>query len=97
MSDTPKPPDAPQLELLLDDEMANGRYVNLALVNHTETEFTLDFVHVQPQQPRGRVRSRVIFNPKHAKRLMLALQDSLARYEARYGTLVLSDSDRPMH
>ncbi len=97
MADTPKPPESSQLQIQMDDDIANGLYVNLALVNHTETEFTLDFIYVQPQVPRGRVRSRIITNPKHAKRLLLALQDSLARYEAQHGPLVLSDSDRPMH
>ncbi|HSP81811.1 MAG TPA: DUF3467 domain-containing protein [Myxococcaceae bacterium] len=97
MADTPKPPESSQLQVQMDDDIANGLYVNLALVNHTETEFTLDFIYVQPQVPRGRVRSRIITNPKHAKRLLLALQDSLARYEAHHGPIVLSDSDRPMH
>ncbi len=81
MADTPKPPEIP-LQVQIDDAVANGQYVNMALVNHTETEFTLDFIYVQPQQPRARVLSRIITNPKHLKRLLGALQDSLARYEA---------------
>ena len=65
MSDT-KPPEV-QLQIQLDDAIANGQYVNMALVNHTETEFTLDFIYVQPQQPRAKVLSRIITNPKHMK------------------------------
>jgi hypothetical protein len=97
MADTPKPPEASQLQIQMDEDIANGLYMNLALVNFTETEFTLDFIYVQPQLPRGRVRSRIITNPKHARRLLLALQDSLARYESLHGPIVLSDSDRPTH
>ena len=40
MSDQ-KPPEV-QLQIQLDDAIANGQYVNMALVNHTETEFTLE-------------------------------------------------------
>ena len=64
MADTPKPPPADlQLQIQLDDDVAQGQYVNMALVNHTETEFVLDFIYVQPQQPKAKVRSRVITNP----------------------------------
>lgn len=93
MSDTPKPPDV-SLQIQLDDEVANGHYVNMALVNQTETEFTLDFIHVQPQQPRAKVRSRVILNPKHLKRLVAVLQDGVTRYEERFGPIVLSEEGR---
>jgi len=96
MADTPKPPETP-LQIQLDDDVANGHYVNMALVNHTETEFTLDFIYVQPHQPKGRVRSRIITSPKHLKRLLRTLQDNLARYEERHGTIVLSEDGRPTH
>jgi hypothetical protein len=96
MADTPKPPETP-LQIQLDDDVAKGHYVNMALVNHTETEFTLDFIYVQPHQPKGRVRSRIITSPKHLKRLLRTLQDNLARYEERHGTIVLSEDGRPTH
>ncbi|WP_257453584.1 DUF3467 domain-containing protein [Archangium lipolyticum] len=95
MSDTPKPPEP--LPIQIDDDVANGRYVNMALVNHTETEFTLDFIHVQPHPVRAKVLSRVILNPKHVKRLLKVLQEGVANYESRYGTIVLTDDGRPMH
>ena len=86
-----------QLQIQLDEEVANGHYVNMALVNHTETEFTMDFIYVQPQQPRAKVRSRIITNPKHMKRLLMAIQDNLVKYEARFGTIEISDPDNPVH
>ena len=52
MADSPGKPPEIQLQIQLDDDVANGTYVNMALVNHTETEFTLDFIYVQPQQPK---------------------------------------------
>jgi hypothetical protein len=95
MSDTLKPPPDAQIQIQIDEDVANGQYSNMALVNHTETEFTLDFVYVQPQQPKAKVRSRVITSPKHMKRLLLALQDNLARYEARFGPIPLGGEDLP--
>jgi hypothetical protein len=96
MADTPKPPEIP-LQIQIDDAVANGQYVNMALVNYTETEFTLDFIYVQPHQPRAKVLSRIITNPKHLKRLLGVLQDSLAKYEERHGAIVLAEDGRPTH
>lgn len=98
MSDTPTPkPPEMQLQIQLDDDVANGRYVNMALVNHTETEFTLDFIYVQPQQPRAKVLSRVITNPKHMKRLLMAIQENLAKYESKFGPVEIIDPGTPVH
>ncbi len=96
MSETTKPPEV-QLQIQLDDAVANGQYANMALVNHTETEFTLDFIYVQPQQPRAKVLSRIITNPKHMKRLLLAIQDNLAKYESKFGTVEVTDPGTPVH
>lgn len=96
MADIPKPPGT-QLQIEIDENVANGQYVNMAMVNHTDTEFTLDFVFVPPQQTRAKVRSRIITSPKHLKRLMLALQENLAHYEAHHGPIVLRDDEGPRH
>ena len=91
MSDKPGvPPHTIQIEI--DPVTANGMFVNMAMVNHTETEFTLDLVYVQPQAPKATVRARVITTPKHMKRLLLAIQDNIAKYEARFGSLDLGDT-----
>ena len=79
-----------QIQIQLDDDVAQGMYVNLALVNHTETEFTIDVMYLQPQQPRAKVRARLISSPKHTKRLLMAVQENLRRYEERFGQIDLS-------
>lgn len=93
MPDTPKPP-APSLQVQLDEEVAHGRYANLAMVDHSSTEFTLDFIYVYPQQPRAKVFSRIITSPQHMKRLVVALQENLARYEAKYGPIPMPEEER---
>ena len=76
-----------KLEIQLDEEIAQGVYINLAAVNHSDTEFVFDFIFMQPQAPRAKVRSRVITSPRHAKRLLLALQENVARYEVAFGPI----------
>jgi hypothetical protein len=96
MSELPKPQEV-QIQIQLDDDIANGQYVNMALVNHTETEFTMDFIYIQPQQPKAKVRSRIITNPKHMKRLAAAMQDNIAKYEAKFGLIIVLEPDSPIH
>ena len=97
MSTNPKGTPEVQLQIQLDDDVANGRYINMALVNHTDTEFTFDFIFVQPQQPKAKVLSRIITSPRHMKRLVAAMQENIAKYEAKFGTIELGDSEGPVH
>ena len=89
MADTPAAPQM-QIQLQIDDNIAQGMYVNMAMLNHNETEFVIDFIYVQPQAPKAVVRARVINSPKHMKRLMMALQDNVAKYEAQFGKIDIS-------
>ena len=82
-----KKPQEVKLEIQLDEEIAQGSYVNLAVVNHNESEFVIDLIFVQPQTPRAKVRSRVILSPQHAKRFVAALQDNIGRYEQNFGEI----------
>ena len=79
-----------QLQIQLDEDVAQGIYANLTMVNHTETEFALDFIYLQPQQPRAKVRARIISSPKHTKRLLMALKDNIDKYEKKFGTIDIS-------
>ena len=92
MSEKPPTPQTIQLQIEMDPATANGAFINMALVNHTETEFTLDLIYVQPQAPKAVVRARAITTPKHLKRLLLAIQDNLGKYEARFGQVDLGDA-----
>ena len=76
-----------QIQIRVDEETAQGVYANMAMVNHSDAEFTIDFVYIQPQAPQAKVRSRVITSPRHLKRLVAALQENLSKYEAKYGVV----------
>ncbi len=70
-----------QLQIELTEEVAQGTYSNLAIITHSNSEFVIDFVRVMPGIPKAGVKSRVILTPEHAKRLLLALQDNIQKFE----------------
>lgn len=76
-----------QVQIEIDDATAQGIYTNLALLSHTETEFILDFIFIQPQAPKAKVRARVLSSPAHTKRLLAALQENVQRYEEKFGAI----------
>ncbi len=77
----------PGVRLRVDDAEATGRYVNFAMLNHTQTEFVVDMVFLMPGRPQGKVVARSIMAPATAKRLATALTENVKRYEARFGTI----------
>jgi len=77
----------PEIQIEIDDLTAQGVYSNLAMISHSDSEFILDFIYVQPQAPRAKVRARVLTSPAHAKRLLAALKENIAKYEARFGEI----------
>ena len=79
----------------IDEQTAQGMYVNMAMLNHNDTEFVIDFIYVQPQAPKAVVRARVINSPKHMKRPLHALQDNVAKYEAQFGKIDVSGALPP--
>lgn len=82
-----QPSQSVQLQVDMDDAMAQGVYANLAGVAHSETEFILDFLFLQPNQPKAKLRSRIISSPVHTKRLLAALADNVRKYEERFGAI----------
>lgn len=93
MSDESPPP---KLQVQIDDDLSQGVYSNLVLINHSENEFVLDFSFLQPNSSRAKVRTRVISSPRHTKRLIAALQKNIERYEERFGTIEVSADDDPV-
>jgi hypothetical protein len=76
-----------QINVELSEDVAQGIYSNLAIITHSSAEFVLDFVRVMPGVPKAKVQSRIILTPEHAKRLLLALQDNIAKYETVHGKI----------
>lgn len=86
-----------QINIELNEEVAQGTYSNLAVITHSSSEFVIDFVRIMPGIPKANVKSRIILTPEHAKRLLMALQDNVKKFEALNGTIkVKSGSDPSM-
>ena len=73
------------INIELDENTAQGSYSNLVIVNHSPTEFVLDFINVMPGSPKAKVRSRIILTPQHTKRFLKALEENLSKYESSFG------------
>jgi hypothetical protein len=75
------------INIQLNETVASGVYCNLALINHSPSEFVLDFIQMMPGVQQANVRSRVILAPLHAKRVLHALQQNIANYEKQFGEI----------
>ncbi len=83
------------LNIELPQEIAEGTYINLAIIAHSSAEFVLDFVRILPGLNNAKVKHRVIMAPEHAKRLLFALQENIARYENSFGTININPPSSP--
>ena len=81
-----------EINIELNEEIAQGIYSNLAIISHSSSEFVVDFIRMMPGVPKASVKSRIILTPEHAKRLLLALQDNIAKYEAIHGSIKLGET-----
>ncbi len=70
-----------EIQVELSEEVAQGTYANLAVISHSSSEFILDFIRVVPGVPKAKVKSRIILTPDNAKRLLLALEDNINKFE----------------
>lgn len=73
------------IDIEINDQVAEGIYSNLAVINHSPTEFVVDFIQMMPGVPKAKVKSRIILTPQHAKRLVHALNENVRRYEVQFG------------
>lgn len=93
MAEEKQQPQEGQLNVELSEEIAEGIYSNLAIINHSASEFVLDFIKIMPGVPKARVKSRIVLTPQHAKRFLRALQDNVARFENQHGEI--QDVEQP--
>ena len=50
------------LNIELDEKIAEGTYANLAIINHSVSEFVVDFIAMMPGIPKAKVKSRIILH-----------------------------------
>ncbi|MBL8004106.1 MAG: DUF3467 domain-containing protein [Candidatus Kapabacteria bacterium] len=84
-----------QINIQLDEQIAEGIYSNLAIISHSPAEFVIDFTRLLPGTANARVHSRIIMTPQHAKSLLFALQGNIQKFEEQYGEIT-SEAVNPM-
>ena len=77
-------------------DVAGGTYSNLAMVSHSPADFVVDFLCLLPGMPCPLVKSRIVMAPEHAKRLLIALNDNVKKYENMFGEIQLAQNQAPM-
>lgn len=76
-----------QINIELDEKTAEGIYSNLAIINHSASEFIVDFISIMPGAPKAKVKSRIVLTPQHAKKFLKALSDNVNRFESSHGPI----------
>ena len=85
-----------KLNIELNEEIADGHYSNLAIINHSNSEFVVDFAKMMPGVPKVKVKSRIVLTPQHAKRLLKALSDNINKFESLHGQIKDIEAPLPM-
>jgi len=85
-----------KIEIKVDEQVAVGLYANLAAIRHSKEEFIFDFAFLFPDGPVGKLLSRIILSPSHAKRFFEALQANLKNYEENFGPVTPADLPPPV-
>ncbi|MGJ8716550.1 MAG: DUF3467 domain-containing protein [Maribacter stanieri] len=85
--------DQNKINIEIDAEVAEGQYSNLAIINHSMSEFVVDFVNIMPGNPKSKVKSRIVLTPQHAKRLAKALAENVSKFEKANGEI--KDYEQP--
>ena len=75
------------LNIELSEEISEGVYSNLAIINHSPSEFVVDFIQMMPGVPKAKVKSRIVLTPQHAKRFMKAINDNISKFENQHGEI----------
>ena len=92
-------PDGPKksgrVNIKINDAEARGAYSNLSIVHNNEYEFIMDFIFMEPGRPQGQLVSRVVTNPRAAKRMLTGLTELVRRYEDRFGEITVPNEKTP--
>ena len=82
--------EAQKMEIKIADNIPAAEYANAMQVNHNRDEFQMMFLNIMGAS--GKVASKIISSPGHYKRMVVAMQDNLKKYEERFGEIKEVDS-----
>ncbi len=82
-----------RIQVDLGETEAEGLYSNLSFINHSPSEFIVDFARLLPGTPKAKVYARIVMTPQATKGLHRALGVNLERFEKTHGEIKLSAQD----
>jgi hypothetical protein len=88
-------PNPQQLQIVLDESVIQGDYVNFANIIHSPGEFVLDLGRVVPGRNNVKISSRIIMSPLHAKQFLTALAQNVGMYEQKFGEIRIDRVPQP--
>lgn len=95
------PPHGPQVKVNVPPEVQRGVYANMARVNHSEFEFSIDFANADfaGQDQEGNIPAvvvaRIMVSHEFMPHLLDALQDNYSRFLTRRDIEGLPETDEP--
>ena len=84
-----------QIQLQAQPETLEGVYANNMQVAHTKEDFVLDFMNLSHVPQVMNLVAKVFTNPAHFKRMVMALNENLKRYEDQFGSITGDNSQQP--
>jgi hypothetical protein len=75
------------LRARIDDQVAEGIYVNFGSIAHNRSEFILDLGRMVPGRPDVKILARLFATPLVAKQLCRALAQNIEQYEKAFGEI----------
>lgn len=84
-----------EIQIELNEQVAEGVYANLVIIGHSDSEFIFDFARFLPGRPKAKIHSRIIMNPKNAKLFLKAFQENIAKFESQFGSIKGGDEVKP--
>ncbi|MCU0821175.1 MAG: DUF3467 domain-containing protein [Spirochaetes bacterium] len=87
-----------KIEIKVDETVAAGVFSNFANITHSAEEYILDFLFINPTPPPGfgKLVSRIVMTPGHAKRILYALSNNIKNYEEKFGEIKVSQIPEEM-
>lgn len=85
------------IRIVLDDQTAQGEYINFANIIHSPSEFVIDLGRIMPGKTDVKVYSRVIMTPLHTKQLLHALAQNVSMFEQKFGEIRMDASFPQTH
>jgi len=89
-TEQPQPAEGAQQRLQLDETGVTTSYANFFLVTAGPEEVMLLFGIRSGDGTRAKIEERLVVSPSNAKRILLALSQTLKRYEDAFGTIDLT-------